>query len=66
MVSRRYGSFTGSRVIEQQEMELMNVKSVQLIGTIFDDPVLHVALLHRDVWHGRSWDRKASGFARPP
>ena len=32
-------------------MQLMNMKGVQLAGTVLDDPVLHGALLRDDVWH---------------
>src|SRR5271154_1571296 len=37
--------------IEEQKMHLMDVKCVQLGGAVFDDPILHVSLLHNNVWN---------------
>jgi len=36
--------------IEEQEVHLVDMESVQLSGAVFDDPVLHVSLFHYDVW----------------
>ena len=35
----------------QHEMDLMDVKRVQFLRPVFDDPVLHVSLLRDDVGH---------------
>ena len=37
--------------IQQQKVDLMNVKCVQFRGTVLDDPVLYVALPDHDVRH---------------
>ena len=49
--------------IEQHEMELVDVERVQLGGTVFDDPVFHVALLHDDIRHIRSGIERLGSLA---
>ncbi len=43
-----------SHVFEQQEMQLMDVKSMQLIRAVFDDPIFHGALLRHNIRHART------------
>lgn len=38
-----------AHVIQQHEMKLVDVKRVQFIGTVFDDPAFHRAVLGNDV-----------------
>src|SRR5580658_6941900 len=38
-----------AEVIEQQEVQLMNMECVELIGTVFDDPVLNGSLQGDDI-----------------
>ncbi len=55
-MSRRKGSFTGKAgPIEQQEVQLMDVKRVQLAGTILDDPIFDISLFHNDIRNVRLW-----------
>ena len=39
-----------AHVMEQQKVQLMDVKGVKLAGAIFDDPVFDCSLLCDDVW----------------
>ena len=46
---------------KHQEMDLMDVESVKLRGTVLDDPVFYISLLSDDV---RRWIRGIVGFRR--
>ena len=37
-----------AHVIEQQKMQLMNVKGMQFAGSVFDNPILYSSLLRND------------------
>ena len=42
-----------SKVIEQQEVQLMNMEGVQFVGPILDDPIFHGSLLRDNVRQAR-------------
>jgi hypothetical protein len=51
-----------SEVIEQHEVQLMDMKGVQLVGSVLDNPVLYGSLLGDDVRTRSTGDRKAPAF----
>ena len=38
-----------AHVIEQEEMQLMNVKGMQFAGSVLDDPIFYSSLLRNDL-----------------
>src|SRR5215467_2611207 len=48
-VTKEWFAYGHTQVVDQHEMKLMDVESVQLGGPVLDDPVFHSAALHDDV-----------------
>src|ERR1700733_4790969 len=42
-----------SKPLQEREMNLVNMKRVQLLCPVFDDPVFHISLMRNDVGHVR-------------